>query len=69
MGKPTFDLCCSEEARCSDEARLHRLNLDKATGRLVRGQVLARGSGKREGAVFGPTEITRRDLFLEFIGE
>jgi hypothetical protein len=60
MGKPTFDLCYSEETVLQARKRVHALALGtKSVGFVVT-------SGE---AVFGLAEINRRYLFLESIEE
>ncbi len=60
MGKPTFDLCYSEETALRTSGGVHALRF----GREGVGFVV-----KSEEAIFGLAEINRRYLFPESIGE
>jgi hypothetical protein len=65
MGKPTFDLCCSEEDFRSGEGGGTLLfRWGREAGTLFKAARLWEG-----GSIFGPTEINRRYLFSEYIGE
>jgi hypothetical protein len=63
MGKPTFDLCYSEEGM--------RTTLTRGTPGLAGKRMAVRRMGDKSMGpeIFGLAEIMRRYLFLESIGE
>ena len=65
MGKPTFDLCYSEERMVCDEFKGSRPAARR--GRFSAEVLSSLGMGGS--AVFGLAEVKRRYLFSESIGE
>ena len=68
MGKPTLDLCYSEETPAEAKLEVHASGFVGAGVGLGLG-AKAKADGSEIQAIFGLAEIMRGYLFLESIGE